>query len=73
MGTDPSLTRDGYEHQFRINQMAHALIIKMVLPTLRSSAQKTGDVRDVFNSSIGFRWTPSGGIRFDELKTTQDY
>lgn len=73
MGTDPSLTRDGYEHQFGINQMAHALMIKMLLPTLQSSAQKTGDVRVVFGSSIGFRWTPSGGIRFDELKTTQDY
>lgn len=73
MGTDPSLTRDGYENQFGINQMAHALMIKMLLPILQSTAQMTGDVRVVFESSIGFRWTPSGGIRFDELKTTQDY
>jgi NAD(P)-dependent dehydrogenase (short-subunit alcohol dehydrogenase family) len=73
MGTDPSLTKDGYEHQFGINQMAHALMIKLLLPTLQSTAQTTGDVRVIFESSIGFRWTPSGGIRFDELKTTQDY
>ncbi|MCJ1470143.1 hypothetical protein MMC07_008788 [Pseudocyphellaria aurata] len=59
--------------KFGINQMAHALVVKMVLPTLRSSVQKTGDVRIVFDSSVGFRWTPSEGIRFDELKTTQDY
>ena len=73
MGTDPSLTKDGYESQFGINQVAHALMIKMLLPTLQSTAQKTGDVRVVFESSVGFRWTPSGGILFDELKTTQDY
>ena len=73
MGTDPSLTKDGYEHQFGVNQMAHALIVKMLLPTLQSTAKQTGDARIVFESSIGFRWTPSGGIRFDELKTTQDY
>lgn len=63
MGTDPSLTRDGYENQFGINQMAHTLMIKMLLPILQSTAQMTGDVRVVFESSIGFRWTPSGGIR----------
>ncbi|CAL8580516.1 short-chain alcohol dehydrogenase [Xanthoria parietina] len=73
MGTDPGLTKDGYEQQFGINQMAHALMIKMLLPTLHSTAQTTADVRIVFQSSVGFRWTPSGGIRFDELKTTQDY
>ena len=73
MGTDPSLTKDGYEHQFAVNQMAHALMVKMLLPTLQSTAHQTGDARVVFESSVGFRWTPSGGIRFDELKTTQDY
>ena len=73
MGTDPSLTKDGYESQFGINQMAHALMIKILLPTLQSTSQATSDVRIVFESSVGFRWTPGGGIRFDELKTTQDY
>ncbi|KAL9591682.1 MAG: hypothetical protein Q9179_007477 [Wetmoreana sp. 5 TL-2023] len=73
MGTDASLTKDGYEHQFGINQMAHALMIKLLLPTLQSTARQTGDARVVFESSVGFRWTPSGGIRLDQLKTTQDY
>ena len=73
MGTDASVTKDGYEHQFGVNQMAHALMVKMLLPTLQNTARQTGDARVVFESSIGFRWTPSGGIRFDELKTTQDY
>lgn len=67
MGTDFSVTKDGYEHQFVVNQMAHALMVKMLLPTLQNTASQTGDARIVFESSIGFRWTPSGGIRFDEL------
>lgn len=73
MGTDPALTEDGYEYQFGVNHLAHALMIKMLLPTLQRTYQSTGDVRVVFESSVGFRWTPSGGIRFKELKTTQDY
>lgn len=73
MGTDASLTRDGYEHQFGINHMAHALVVKMLLPSLQRTASQTGDARIVFVSSVGFRWTPSGGIVFKELKTTQDY
>ena len=73
MGTDAGLTKDGYENQFGVNQMAHALMIKMLLPTLQSTARQAGDARVVFESSVGFRWTPSGGIRFDELKTTQNY
>lgn len=73
MGMDAGLTKDGYEYQFGVNQMAHALMVKMLLPTLQSTAQQTGDARMVFESSIGFRWTPSGGILIDELKTSQDY
>ncbi|KAL8751647.1 MAG: hypothetical protein Q9199_006270 [Rusavskia elegans] len=57
MEIDPTLTEDGYEQQFGINQMAHALMIKMLLPTLQSTAQKTADVRIIFHSSVGFRWS----------------
>lgn len=46
---------------------------KTLLPTLRNAGKQTGDVRIVFESSVGFRWTPSGGLRLDELKTTQDH
>ena len=28
----------------------------------------TGDALIVFESSVGYKWTPSNGIRFDELK-----
>ena len=73
MGTDAGLTMDGYENQFGIDQMAHALMIKLLLPTLQETCRQTGDARIVFESSVGFRWTPSGGIRLNELKTRQDY
>ncbi|KAI9781708.1 MAG: hypothetical protein M1816_002205 [Peltula sp. TS41687] len=73
MGTDPALTKDGYESQFGINHVAHALMIKMLLPSLQRAATQKGDARIVFLSSTGFRWTPSSGIVFKDLKTTQDY
>ena len=73
MGTNPALTKDGYEQQFGINHLAHALMIKMLVPSLQRTAVQTDTARIIFLSSIGFRWTPSGGIVFKELKTTQDY
>ncbi|KAI9788272.1 MAG: hypothetical protein M1816_007038 [Peltula sp. TS41687] len=73
MGTDPALTKDGSESQLGINHLAHALMVKMLLPSLQRAATQKGDARIVFLSSTGFRWTPSGGIVFKDLKSTQDY
>jgi len=74
MAKDPALTTDGYEWQFGINHMSHALMVKMLLPTIEhTNAQTGGGARIVFITSAGFRWTPAGGIVFPELKTTQDY
>ena len=73
MGEDPGLTKDGYEYQFGINHMAHALMVKMLIPPLQRAAAQTEVARIVFVASNGFKWTPSGGIVFKELKTTQDY
>ncbi|MCJ1235694.1 hypothetical protein MMC14_003665 [Varicellaria rhodocarpa] len=72
MGTDPSLTKDGYEYQFGINHMAHALMVKMLLPSLQRTATQTENARIIFLSSVGYRFPPLGGIVFKELKTTQD-
>ena len=72
MAKDAALTKDGYELHFGINHVAHALLIKMLLPALEKTAQQGGDARVVFLSSVGFRFTPPGGIVFDQLKTTQD-
>ncbi|KAI8623283.1 retinol dehydrogenase 11 [Xylariaceae sp. FL1651] len=72
MNTPPGLTADGYEVQFGTNFLGHALFIKKLLPLMERTAQLPGtDVRIVQLTSTGFRGAPSGGIRFDDLKTVQ--
>ncbi|KAJ7497599.1 oxidoreductase [Mycena latifolia] len=63
----PALTEDGYEIQFGINHLAHALLVKLLLPTLL----RTPDARVVVMTSQAFSGAPSGGIQFDKLRTTQ--
>lgn len=73
MALPPSLTKDGYEMQFGTNHIGHALMIKLLLPTLLQTVEKPdADVRVVFLTSIGFRFHPTGGIDFPTLRTTQD-
>jgi NAD(P)-dependent dehydrogenase (short-subunit alcohol dehydrogenase family) len=74
MGLPPALTADGYELQFGTNHVGHALLTKILLPTMLSTAKLPDtDVRVVFLSSKGFQGHPVGGIIFKDLKTTQDY
>ncbi|KAJ7630333.1 oxidoreductase [Roridomyces roridus] len=48
MNVPPALTKDGFEVHFGINHMAHALLIKLLLPTLLHTAEAPGsDVRIV--------------------------
>jgi NAD(P)-dependent dehydrogenase (short-subunit alcohol dehydrogenase family) len=73
MATPPGLTQDGYELQFGVNHLGHALLVQKLLPTLRRTAiSPGGDVRIVVLTSHRFRGHPSGGILFDTLRTTQD-
>lgn len=73
MATPAGLTQDGYENQFGVNHLAHALFIKLLLPTLvRTASQPNSDVRIISLTSTGYRGHPSGGIQFDSVKTTQD-
>ncbi|KAF2135231.1 uncharacterized protein K452DRAFT_293377 [Aplosporella prunicola CBS 121167] len=73
MAHPPGLTSDGYELQFGINFLGHALLIKKLLPLLQRTAQLPGaDVRVVLLTSLGFLMHPRGGILFDSLRTTQD-
>lgn len=54
--------------------MSHALIIKLLLPTLLSTAKLPGaDVRVVSLTSEGNQGHPMGGIIFKDLKTTQEF
>lgn len=64
-------TQDGYENQFGTNHVAHALLVKKLLPALQQTAKETGDARIVFLTSLGFAIMPSGGIVFKDLKSPQ--
>lgn len=68
------LTKDGYENQFGTNHMGHALLVKLLLPTMIQTAKLPGtDVRVVFLSSDGAGAHPPGGIIFKDLKTPQSF
>jgi NAD(P)-dependent dehydrogenase (short-subunit alcohol dehydrogenase family) len=73
MGTPPGLSADGYEIQFGTNHVGHALLIKLLLPVLLSTAsQPDADVRIISMSSVAHTLTPPSGIEFDSLRTPQD-
>lgn len=71
MATSTFLTDDGYENQFGVNHLSHALFVKLLLPSLLKGSK---DPRIVFITSLGFMYSfPNGGILFDSLKSTQDF
>ncbi|KAL9130024.1 MAG: hypothetical protein Q9175_007130 [Cornicularia normoerica] len=72
MAVPPALTIDGYEIQFGVNHLGHALLIKHLLPTLVRTFKTYGDARIISLTSIGFHITPPNGIVFSELRTTQE-
>lgn len=69
MAIDAGTTQDGYENQFGVNQLAHALFMKQLLPTLQRSVDENGDARIVFLASLGFKTTSSGNIAFKQLRS----
>jgi NAD(P)-dependent dehydrogenase (short-subunit alcohol dehydrogenase family) len=69
MATPPGLTKDGYEIQFGTNHMGHALLTRLLLPTLQKTAKEQGDARIVNLSSMGHNWPAKGGISLQECKT----
>lgn len=74
MAQPPGLSKDGYEIQFATNHLSHALLIKLLMPTLlRTADLPSSNVRIVILTSLGFRGHPKGGIVFKDLKTTQDF
>ena len=73
MAAPLGLTKDGFETHFGTNHLGHALLIKLLLPTLLSTAEHPdSDVRIGALTSTGSRFPPTGGILFSELRTTQD-
>lgn len=62
-----SKTAQDYEIQFGTNHMGHALLTKLLLPTLLKTAEgENADVRIVNVSSEGHRLAPSGGVIYDQ-------
>ena len=68
MATLPGLTKEGYELQFGTNHMGHALLTKLLLPVLETTA-KAEDVRIISLSSDGHTFWRKGGFDFESLKT----
>ena len=73
MAAPAGLTHDGYEVQFGVNHLAHALLIKLLMPVLEQTAEREGDARIVSLTSLGMKMPPLGGIVFEDLRTTQEY
>lgn len=60
-------TKDGYEIHFAVNHLAHALLMKTLLPTLQRTAKSGSDVRVVLVSSLAFQF--GLGIDFAGLRS----
>lgn len=71
MAVPQGISKDGYEIHFAINFLAHALLIKLCLPSLQQSAASKSEGRILLLSSHSFRRTPLGGIVFKDLKSSQ--
>ena len=68
MAVPAATTKEGYEIQFGTNHVGHALLTKLLLPTLLKTAALPGaDVRVVALSSFGHMM--ASGIMFDGLKS----
>lgn len=70
MAVPPQLTTDGYEIQFGTNHLGHALLTKLLLPTLLNTAQSPGsDVRIITLTSDSHQRVPAEGIQFSTLRS----
>jgi NAD(P)-dependent dehydrogenase (short-subunit alcohol dehydrogenase family) len=67
----PLKTTEGYEIHFGINYLGHALLSRLLMPTLLHTAQQQpeADVRVIVLSSEGHVMAPKQGIDFDKVKT----
>lgn len=67
------VTDDGYEIQFGVNHMGHALLIRSLLPLMQATAKlggvRAGETRCVILSSGAERFTPASIYPFDGLKS----
>ncbi|KAJ4359941.1 uncharacterized protein N0V89_000500 [Didymosphaeria variabile] len=62
-------TKEGYEVHFGLNYLGHALLAKLLVPSLENTAKQGAEPRVVVVSSEGHAMAPKGGIQFDKLKS----
>lgn len=68
----PGTTKEGFEVQFGTNHMGHALLTRLLLPKLQSTAKEPGaDVRIITLSSLAHEQTPRGGLQLDNIHSEQ--
>ncbi|KAF1851930.1 retinol dehydrogenase 12 [Cucurbitaria berberidis CBS 394.84] len=66
-------TKEGYEIQLGTNHMGHALLTRLLLPTMLDTAKHPGaDVRIITLSSTGHYITVPGGMSFDQQGLEQE-
>ncbi|RBR20884.1 uncharacterized protein FIESC28_05036 [Fusarium coffeatum] len=67
--TAPSLTQDGYESQFGVNYLGHALLTQLLMPKLLETARSGREVRIMSTSSMAATLDPPPtGLALDEMK-----
>lgn len=69
MALPKGTTVEGYEIQIGTNHVGHALLTKLLMPTLHKTAESGADVRIVNVSSDGHRLAPTGGLVLEDAKT----
>jgi NAD(P)-dependent dehydrogenase (short-subunit alcohol dehydrogenase family) len=76
MAVPAGVTTDGYEVQFGTNHVGHALLLRLLTPLLLATAaipqSVPGSVRVVITTSATHRFTVSGVIDFDLLKSSAE-
>ncbi|KAK4495078.1 hypothetical protein PRZ48_013405 [Zasmidium cellare] len=68
----PGLTKEGYEWQFGVNHLAHAMFVQLLMPLLQDTASTNpeSDVRIITVASEAAKMmAPKEGIIFSQLKT----
>lgn len=72
MAVPSSSTVDGLEIQFGTNHVSHALLTRLLMPTLlRTAEQPNSDVRVINLSSEGHQMAPWAGIVYDQKELLQ--
>jgi len=69
MPVTPGTTTEGYEITFGVNYLGHALLTRLLTPTMLSTAKSQPDVRIVIVASEGHGMAPKGGVQYSSLKT----